>query len=192
MRRRRRPETILQASGITIIIQVTRVRQPMREVTMARPSLCTCSGDTLCSTTTGQQGDERLFKRFGLVWQAGPADCWPKKWFQLLIAVFDSLKGISASMSTKSLRLIRRRLLRLIVTLAGGRVGSEKATFLWRWPKKLLALSRAALRGPFRIGSGKASSHPDQGNGEGFPQCFFSKIYLSIWKYAIKKLQSRN
>lgn len=58
--------------------------------------------------------------------QAGPADCW----FQLLIAVFDSLKGISASMSTKLLRLIRRRLLRLIVTLAGGRVGSEKQHFL--------------------------------------------------------------
>lgn len=179
MRRRRRPETILQASGITIIIQV-------RDVAMARPSLCTGSGNTLCSTTTGQQGDERLFKRFGLD-RLDQRDCWPKKWFQLLIAVFDSLKGISASMSTKSLRLIRRRLLRLIVTLAGGPAGNEKATFLRRWPKKLLALSRAALRGPFRIGRCKASSHPDQGNGEGFPQCLFFKNLFKHLKVCHKE-----
>lgn len=114
--------------------------------------------DSFCSATTGTTG----------CWQAGPADCWPNNWFQLLITMFDSLKGTSTPMSTKLLCLIRRCLLRLTVTLAGSQA-AKKATFLWRWPKMLLVRSSLTLEGPFCITSRKASSHPDQGNGKGFP-----------------------
>lgn len=189
MRRRRRPETIPQASGITIIIQVTRIRQPVRDVAMARPSLCTGGGDTSCSTTTGQQGDERLFKRFGLD-RPDQRDRWPKKWFQLLIAVFDSLKGISASMSTKSLRLIRRRLLRRIVTLAGGQRKSNISSTV---AKKAFSAVPRGSPGAVPHRQVQGLQPPRSGRWRGLSSMFlFSKIYLSIWKYAMKKLQSRN